>query len=171
MLDKSAYTPLVEGASPDNPIPTIQYPSEAEVHPNREDYDEARRQLRERQIMSQMVRPKTFTEKLGDGVEWIIQMNNRIKFSAWLWIVIFGVFWFSMVIQMYWLPASLSSIYTHGEFTFSLDWIVQLVDFYGVMVVIIFPIYVIIYGSLSAYESIKRWRQSKRDMETQAKFL
>jgi hypothetical protein len=162
------YFPIVKGASPDNPITTIQYDSPESVSPNREDFDrERKRRMVENTYMTA---PIPLEKKVADALDWIISMNNRIRFSAWMWIVIFGLFWFSMTLQMYWLPASLSEIYATGGYTFNVDGVTQLIDFYGVMVVIIFPAYVLIYGILSVYESIKRWRQAKRDMDLQAKF-
>jgi hypothetical protein len=150
--------------SKDNPVPTIQYPSADDVHPSREDYD------RERKRRMMQDAPVLVEVKIANALDWIIVKNNGIRFSAVIWIILFGVFWFSMVLQMFWLPASLSSIYTHGGYTFNVDGISQLLDLFGTLVVVVFPAYVILYGILSVYESIKRWKQSKRDMEIQAKF-
>lgn len=165
-MTQNDYTPITPGASPDNPIPTKQYDSAEEVHPNRQDYEE----MRKAQRAMQYGEPKSFVDKLEGGIDWIITLNNHIHFKAWMWIIFFGGFWMAMVIQMVWLPASLSEIYTVRALTFDLGLVVQLLDLYGVLVMMIFPAYVFTYGVLSIYEALKRRREYKEAIERQAKF-
>lgn len=166
-MTENDYTPIIPGASPDNPIPTKQYDSAEEVHPNRQDYEDARKSHR----AMQYAEPNSFVDKLEGGLNWIITMNNHIRFKGWSWTIFFGIFWMAASIQMFWLPASLSEIYTVRALTFDLGTVIQLLDIYGVLVMIVFPAYVFTYGILSIYEALKRRREYKEAIEQQAKFL
>jgi hypothetical protein len=172
MEDKSAYTPVVQGASPDNPIATEQYGSADDVHPNREDWDEARRQFRQKQILEHSVRTrdKTFLDKLGGGLDWIILKNNSIRLPSYLWIIVFGLWWIAMMVHAYWLPASLMAVYSQMHYTFDLQPTADILHWFSISLNFVFPIYVILWGILSIYESIRKWQQRKEGMVYQERF-
>lgn len=152
--------------TPENPIPTIQYPSADAVHPNREDYEE----MRKAQRAMQYGEPKPLKMKIADALEWIIRKNNGIRFASWFWLVIFFVWWFAMVIVNLWLVISLNAVYDQTHSTFDVSNIQFLINLAGFMISIVFPAYAVCYGLLEIVEAIKRRREYRTALELQAEF-
>lgn len=125
-----------------------------EHHPNREDWEKEQERL-ERIRLSQMVAPQPFRRKVKGFFRRLANVNNAIRFPAWNWAIIFVVWWIAMLMVYLITVSGMSAIYMNLMASHTFDFRVAsfLFNVGGMLLVPVFPIYLLFYGIMSFAES------------------